>query len=40
MHSLRDAGIPALLLQRQPWHLSAAVLTQVMHFARSPGEYR
>jgi len=40
MQSLRTAGIPALLLARQPWQLSAAALTQVMHFVRAPGEFR
>lgn len=34
VHSLRDAGIPTLLLARQPAHVSAASLTQVMHFLR------
>ncbi|HEX6397425.1 MAG TPA: 2-hydroxyacyl-CoA dehydratase family protein [Steroidobacteraceae bacterium] len=34
MRSLRDAGIPSLLLARQPAHVSAASLTQVMHFLR------
>ena len=40
MQSLRTAGIPALLLARQPWRVSAAVLAQVTHFVRSPGEFR
>jgi len=40
MRSLRAAGIPALLLPRQPWQVPAAVVTQVMHFVRAPGEYR
>jgi hypothetical protein len=31
---LRDAGIPALLLARQPAQISAATLTQVLHFLR------
>ena len=39
MRSLCSAGLPAMLLVRQPWHISAAVLTQVMHFARTPGEF-
>jgi hypothetical protein len=39
LQSLRTAGIPALLLARQPWEISAATLTQVMHFARSPGDF-
>jgi hypothetical protein len=34
MRSLRDAGIPALLLARQPAQISAATLTQVLHFLR------
>lgn len=34
MRSLQDAGIPSLLLARQPAHVSAASLTQVMHFLR------
>lgn len=37
LESLRAAGLPALLLARQPWHISAAVITQVMHFVRTPG---
>jgi hypothetical protein len=36
----RADGIPALLLARQPWQVSAAVLAQVTHFVRSPGESR
>jgi hypothetical protein len=40
LQSLRAAGIPALLLARQPWEISAAVLTQVMHFARTPGDFK
>jgi len=40
MQSLRTAGLPAMLLARQPWHISAAALTQVMHFVRTPGEFR
>jgi len=39
LQSLRAAGVPALLLARQPWHVSAAVLTQVVQFVRSPGEF-
>ena len=35
MQALRAAEIPALLLARQPWHVSAAVITQVMHFVRT-----
>jgi hypothetical protein len=38
MQSLQAAGIPALLLARQPWSISAAALAQVMHFVRSPGK--
>jgi benzoyl-CoA reductase/2-hydroxyglutaryl-CoA dehydratase subunit BcrC/BadD/HgdB len=38
MKSLRDAGIPALLLARQPRQLSALTLEQVMHFVRNPKE--
>lgn len=34
LRALRDAGIPSLLLARQPAHVSAASLTQVMHFLR------
>ena len=34
VRSLRDAEIPTLLLARQPAHVSAASLTQVMHFLR------
>jgi len=34
MRSLREANIPALLLARQPARVSAATLTQVMHFLR------
>ena len=37
LESLRAAAIPALLLARQPWHIPAAVITQVMHFVRTPG---
>jgi hypothetical protein len=37
MQALRDAGIPAMSLERQPWNIPAAVLTQVMHFARTAG---
>jgi hypothetical protein len=40
MRALRDAGIPALLLDRQPWQLSALVLAQVMDFVRNPGKSR
>ena len=40
LHSLRAAGIPALLLERQPWNISAAVITQVMHFVRTAGAPR
>ena len=40
MKSLRDAGIPALLLARQPWRIPATTLAQVMHFVRAPGEHR
>jgi hypothetical protein len=40
MQSLRAAGVPALLLARQPRQPSAAVLTQVMHFVRAPREFR
>ena len=36
--SLRDAGLPVLLLARQPWRVSAAVITQVMHFVRNAGK--
>jgi hypothetical protein len=35
--SLRAASIPVLLLARQPWHIPAAVIAQVMHFVRTPG---
>jgi ABC-type sugar transport system substrate-binding protein len=38
MKSLRDAGIPVLLLTRQPRQLSALTLEQVMHFVRNPEE--
>jgi hypothetical protein len=34
LRSLRDANIPTLLLARQPAHVSAASLTQVMNFLR------
>ena len=34
VRALRDAGLPTLLLARQPAHVSAATLTQVMHFLR------
>jgi hypothetical protein len=34
VRSLRDAHIPTLLLARQPAHVTAASLTQVMHFLR------
>jgi hypothetical protein len=37
LQALRAAGIPALTLERQPWNIPAAVLTQVMHFARTSG---
>jgi len=40
VQSLRTAGIPALLLSRQPWQITAAALTQVMHFARAPGDFK
>ena len=40
MQALRAAGIPALLLARQPWRVSAAVLAQVTQFVRSPREFR
>lgn len=40
LKALQAAGTPTLLLARQPAQISAAVLTQVMHFARSPGEFR
>jgi hypothetical protein len=36
VHALRDANIPTLLLARQPARVSAATLTQVMHFLRDP----
>jgi hypothetical protein len=35
--SLREAGVPALLLARQPWQISADALTQVTDFLRTPG---
>jgi hypothetical protein len=38
MKSLRDAGIPVLLLTRQPRQLSALTLEQVMHFVLNPEE--
>jgi hypothetical protein len=38
MRSLRDAGMPALLLARQPAQVSAAALRQVTHFLRDPGK--
>jgi hypothetical protein len=38
MRSLRDAGVPALLLARQPWQITAEVLNQVMDFVRTPGK--
>lgn len=34
MHSLRDSGIPALMLTRQPWQITSSVLTQVTDFCR------
>ena len=34
MRALREAGVPALLLSRQPPAISAAAVTQVMHFVR------
>jgi hypothetical protein len=34
VRALREARIPTLLLARQPAHVSAASLTQVMHFLR------
>ncbi len=34
MQALREAGVPALLLARQPPTISAATVTQVMHFLR------
>ena len=37
VESLRAAAIPVLRLVRQPWQISAAVITQVMHFVRTPG---
>jgi 2-hydroxyglutaryl-CoA dehydratase, D-component len=40
MQALRAAGIPALSLARQSWQIPAAVLAQIMHFVRSPGEFR
>ena len=40
MRSLGDAGIPSLLLSRQPAQVSAATLTQVMHFLRDPRKVR
>ena len=40
MRALREAGIPALLLDRQPWQLSALGLAQVMDFVRKPGKSR
>ncbi len=40
LQSLRSAGIPALSLTRQPWQIPATALAQVMHFARTPGEFR
>jgi hypothetical protein len=36
LRSLRSAGIPALLLARQPAQVSAATLTQIMSFLRDP----
>ena len=36
MRALHEAGLPSLLLARQPGHVSAAILTQVMHFLRDP----
>jgi hypothetical protein len=38
--SLRTAGIPALSLARQSWPIPAAMLAQIMHFVRAPGEFR
>jgi hypothetical protein len=35
--SLRAAGIPVLLLERQPANIPASVLTQVMHYVRTSG---
>jgi hypothetical protein len=37
LQSLRAAGIPVLVLERQPWQIPATVLAQVMHFVRAPG---
>jgi hypothetical protein len=34
MQALSAAGIPALLLSRQPWATNASVITQIIHFAR------
>jgi hypothetical protein len=38
VHALRAAKVPALLLARQPWQPSSAVVTRIMHFVRAPGE--
>jgi hypothetical protein len=40
MQALRAAGIPALLLSRQPPDFSPSVLEQVTAFVRSPGALR
>ncbi len=40
MQSLSVAGIPVLLLERQPWSVPAAVVSQVMHLARTCGVSR
>ena len=37
MQSLRAAGIPALLLARQPAGIQAPDLSEVMHFVRTSG---
>jgi hypothetical protein len=34
MRALRESGVPALLLSRQPPAISAEAVTEVMHFMR------
>ena len=38
MQTLRAAKIPALLLARQPWEVSATVLAEVARFLNAIGE--
>jgi hypothetical protein len=37
MRTLRDAGVPALLLARQPWQVPPAALTEIVEFMRTAG---